>query len=233
MCVRGAAATVTLLAPALRGAAECCRLEPSPQLPERPQATRTGAAKRGVLWLIAARFFVSARPALHRSPLAARSSAREPVRRPRRLWQQAISKRNTRPSAGSVAADTFIGHLNLSKSLEQRSWERLARAYTRLDWPSLRVLFADATSLGGHLEASTGAIRGHGRPPGPAGSRHCKIAASTKPANPRASFCGDASSNQSSGRLKSRQGTNFIKLLHPPQPLRRRRERRHERLILF
>jgi hypothetical protein len=56
---RGAAASaagVTPLAPALRAAAECCRLEPSPQPPERPRATRSVAAKRGVPWPIAARF---------------------------------------------------------------------------------------------------------------------------------------------------------------------------------
>ena len=149
---------VTRPAPALRGAAECCRLEPSPQPPERPQATRTVAAKREVLWLIAARFLVSVRPALHRSPLAARSSAREPVRRPRRLWQQAISKRNTRPSAGSVASDTFSDHLKLSKSLAQRYCGRLTRASTRLAWPSLRVFFASGFSLGRQIEAPTGAV---------------------------------------------------------------------------
>ena len=41
-----------------------------------------------------------------------------------------------------------------------------------------------------------------------------------------------AADNEYSGRLQSRQGTNFINLLHNPQPLRRRRERRDERLVL-
>ena len=44
--------------------------------------------------------------------------------------------------------------------------------------------------------------------------------------------CRRAAENESPGRLQSRQGTNFINLLHNPQPLRRRRERLDERLVL-
>ena len=123
---------MTRLAPALRGPAECCRLEPSLQLPERPRATRTVATKQGVLWRIAARFFVSVRPALLRSPLAATSEAREPVRRPRLAELEAASKLAARLSAGRVAADLFIGRLNLSKSLAQRVWASDAGVYAVL-----------------------------------------------------------------------------------------------------
>ena len=41
-----------------------------------------------------------------------------------------------------------------------------------------------------------------------------------------------AAANESPGRLERHQKTNFINLLHNPQPLRRRRERLDERPIL-
>ena len=108
-------------------------------LPPRAVAAAAGAAscdsdrRRQTRGSLANRceIFVSVRPAQHRSPLAATSDAREPVRRPRLAEIEAINKRNTGPSAGSVASDTFSDHLKLSKSLAQDVCGRLTRVHTQ------------------------------------------------------------------------------------------------------
>ena len=63
--------------------------------------------------------------------MAATSDAREAVRRPRLAEIEAINKRNTRPSAGSVAVDTFSDHVKLSKSLAQSVCGCPTRVYTQ------------------------------------------------------------------------------------------------------
>ena len=139
-------------------------------LPPRAVAAAAGAAssdsdrRRLTRGSLANRceIFVSVRPAQHRSPLAATSVAREPVRRPRLAELEAASKLAARLSAGRVAADLFIGRLNLSKSLAQRVWASDAGVYAVLVAELCCFSFAKRGSPA-WLEASTGALRGYER----------------------------------------------------------------------